>query len=135
MSVDGQPATAHGAGNDRRSWLRRLLPVVVIVLAMAVVFAMGWHRYLTLETLVRHRAVLDGFITAHYALAVAAFIGKAATAQIDPPLAAIVALVALVASPIGAWVSIRTHPALLMRILAAVVIIAALRMAASAAFG
>ena len=67
--------------------------------------------------------------------AVAAFIGKAATAQIDPPLAAIVALVALVASPIGAWVSIRTQPALLMRILAAVVIIAALRMAASAVFG
>ena len=67
--------------------------------------------------------------------AVAAFIGKAATAQIDPPLAAIVALVALVASPIGAWVSIRTQPALLMRILAAVVVIAALRMAASAVFG
>jgi len=67
--------------------------------------------------------------------AAAALIGKAATAQIDPPLAAIVALVALVASPIGAWVSIRTHPQLLMRILAAVVIIAALRMAASAMFG
>jgi len=28
-------------------------------------------------------------------------------AQIDPPLAAIVAVVALIASPIGAWVSIR----------------------------
>jgi len=67
--------------------------------------------------------------------AVAALIGKAATAQIDPPLAAIVALVALVASPIGAWVSIRTQPQLLLRILAAVVIIAALRMAASAVFG
>src|SRR5438094_9313341 len=56
--------------------------------------------------------------------AVAALIGKAATAQIDPPLAAIVALVALVASPIGAWVSIRTPPQLLMRILAAVALIA-----------
>ncbi len=67
--------------------------------------------------------------------AVAALIGKAATAQIDPPLATIVALVALVASPIGAWVSIRTQPQLLLRILAAVVIIAALRMAASAVFG
>ena len=67
--------------------------------------------------------------------AVAAFIGKAATAQIDPPLAAIVALVALVASPIGAWVSIRTRPELLMKVLAAIVVIAALRMAASAVFG
>ncbi|HEV8656590.1 MAG TPA: sulfite exporter TauE/SafE family protein [Candidatus Limnocylindria bacterium] len=67
--------------------------------------------------------------------AVAALIGKAATAQVDPPLATIVAVVALVASPIGAWVSIRTQPQLLMKILAAVVIVAALRMAASAVFG
>jgi uncharacterized membrane protein YfcA len=67
--------------------------------------------------------------------AVAALVGKAATAQIDPPLAAIVAVVALVASPIGAWVSIRTQPALLMKILAVVVIVAALRMAASAILG
>jgi len=67
--------------------------------------------------------------------AVAALIGKAATAQVDPPLAAIVAIVALVASPIGAWVSIRTQPQILMRVLAAVVVIAALRMAATAIFG
>lgn len=67
--------------------------------------------------------------------AVAALIGKAATAQIDPPLATIVAIVALIASPIGAWVSIRTQPQVLMKILAAVVIVAALRMAVTAIFG
>jgi uncharacterized membrane protein YfcA len=67
--------------------------------------------------------------------AVAALIGKAATAQIDPPLAAIVAVSALVASPIGAWLSVRTQPQLLLRILAAVVIVAAIRMAASAVLG
>jgi uncharacterized membrane protein YfcA len=67
--------------------------------------------------------------------AVAALIGKAATAQVDPPLAALVAITALVASPMGAWVSIRTQPHVLMRLLAAVVIVAALRMAASAVFG
>jgi uncharacterized membrane protein YfcA len=67
--------------------------------------------------------------------AVAAFIGKAATAQIDPPLATLVAIVALVASPIGAWLSIRTHPQVLMKVLAAVVIVAALRIAATAVFG
>jgi uncharacterized membrane protein YfcA len=67
--------------------------------------------------------------------AIATFIGKAATAQIDPPLASIVAVTALVASPIGAWVSVRTHPQVLMKILAAVVIVAALRMAVSAVFG
>jgi uncharacterized membrane protein YfcA len=67
--------------------------------------------------------------------AVAALIGKAATAQIDLPLATIVAVSALVASPIGAWLSVRTQPKLLLRILAAVVIVAAVRMAASAVFG
>jgi uncharacterized protein len=67
--------------------------------------------------------------------AVAALIGKAATAQIDPPLATVVAITALVASPIGAWVSIRTHPQVLLKILAAVVVVAALRMAATAVFG
>jgi uncharacterized membrane protein YfcA len=67
--------------------------------------------------------------------AVAALIGKAATAQIDLPLATIVAVSALVASPIGAWLSVRTQPQLLLRILAAVVIVAAVRMAASAVFG
>jgi len=67
--------------------------------------------------------------------AVAALIGKAATAQIDPPLATIVAVTALLASPIGAWVSVRTHPQVLMKLLAGVVIVAALRMAVSALFG
>jgi uncharacterized membrane protein YfcA len=67
--------------------------------------------------------------------AVAALIGKAATAQIDPPHATLVAVTALVASPIGAWLSVRTRPQLLLRLLAAVVIVAAIRMAASAVFG
>lgn len=66
--------------------------------------------------------------------AVAALIGKWATAQIDPPLATIVALTALVASPLGARTSIRTRPHVLMKVLAVVVIVAALRMAASAIF-
>src|SRR5206468_727398 len=57
--------------------------------------------------------------------AVAALVGKAATAQIDPPLAAIVFVAALVASPIGAAVSVRTQPRLLLLILAVVVALGA----------
>ena len=59
--------------------------------------------------------------------AVAALIGKAATAQIDPPLAAIVFVSALVASPVGAAVSVRTQPRALLAILAVIVILAAIR--------
>jgi len=67
--------------------------------------------------------------------AVAALIGKAATAQIDPPLAAIVFVSALVASPIGAAVSIRTQPRALLAILSVVVILAAVRIALTAVTG
>jgi uncharacterized membrane protein YdjX (TVP38/TMEM64 family) len=65
-------ATLDGAGRSR---LRRLLPIGLIAAAMVLVFAMGWHRYLSLETLVRHRAALDTFVHANFCLAVAAFIG------------------------------------------------------------
>lgn len=61
--------------------------------------------------------------------AIAALVGKAATAQVDPLLAAIVVVVAVVASPIGAAVSQRTHPRVLMLLLAAIIALAGLRMA------
>jgi uncharacterized membrane protein YfcA len=67
--------------------------------------------------------------------AVAALIGKAATAQIDPPLAAIVFVAALVASPIGAAVSVRTQPRALLVILSGIVILAAIRIAVTAVTG
>jgi uncharacterized membrane protein YfcA len=67
--------------------------------------------------------------------AVAALIGKAATAQIDPPLAAIVFVSALVASPIGAAVSVRTQPRALLAILSVIVMLAAIRIAFTAITG
>lgn len=67
--------------------------------------------------------------------AVAALVGKAATAQIDPPLAAIVFVSALVASPIGAAVSVRTQPRALLAILAVIVMLAAIRIAVTAVTG
>jgi hypothetical protein len=67
--------------------------------------------------------------------AVAALIGKAATAQIDPPLAAIVFVSALVASPVGAAVSVRAQPRLLLAILSIVVMVAAVRIAVTAVTG
>jgi uncharacterized membrane protein YfcA len=67
--------------------------------------------------------------------AVAALIGKAATAQIDPLLGAIVFGTALVASPIGAAVSVRTQPRILLVVLSVVVVLAAVRIAFSAIVG
>jgi hypothetical protein len=67
--------------------------------------------------------------------AIAAFIGKAATEQVDARLAAIVVVAAFVASPIGAWVSVRTRTDVLLRVLAVIVALAALRIAWSAIAG
>lgn len=67
--------------------------------------------------------------------AFAALIGKAATAQIDPPLALIVLGAAVVSSPIGAAVSQRARPGLLMRLLAVVVFLSGIRMAWQAITG
>ena len=65
--------------------------------------------------------------------AAAALVGKAATAQIEPVLGALVFLSALVISPLGAAVSVRTPTRALTTVLAVIVVAAALRIAWSAA--
>src|SRR5438046_606351 len=67
--------------------------------------------------------------------AVASLVGNAATAQVDPPLAAIVFVTALVASPLGAAVSVRTQPRALLAILAVIVMLAAIRITLTAVAG
>jgi len=62
-------------------------------------------------------------------------VGKAATAQVDPPLATIVFVAALVASPVGAAVSMRAQPRVLLWALSAIVGLAALRIAVTALAG
>jgi uncharacterized membrane protein YdjX (TVP38/TMEM64 family) len=54
--------------------LRRLLPLAVVAGLTGLVLAMGWHRELSLENLVRYRATLDTFVTVHGLAAVAAFV-------------------------------------------------------------
>jgi uncharacterized membrane protein YdjX (TVP38/TMEM64 family) len=65
---------ASTAGHPGRLTAQRVAPLAAIVLIGATVFALGWHRYLTLETLVHHRAALADFVSSHYAAALAAFV-------------------------------------------------------------
>jgi uncharacterized membrane protein YdjX (TVP38/TMEM64 family) len=59
---------------SKRLPVRKLLPLAVIVALAAILWVSGLHHYVTLETLVHHRALIDGFITAHYAAAIAAYV-------------------------------------------------------------
>jgi uncharacterized membrane protein YdjX (TVP38/TMEM64 family) len=54
--------------------LRRMAPLAAILVLIAFVYAMGWHREISLETLVRHRASIEAFIHQHYATALALFV-------------------------------------------------------------
>ena len=73
MQADGN-ASPDG-GSRRGIPFGRLIPLAALVAIAALVFAMGWHRALSLETLVRHRAALVSFVDAHLVAALAAFIG------------------------------------------------------------
>jgi uncharacterized membrane protein YdjX (TVP38/TMEM64 family) len=58
----------------RSSAIRRLAPLVAIVLLAAIVLALGWHRQLSLETLERHHAAIHGFIDQNKPAAIGAYI-------------------------------------------------------------
>jgi uncharacterized membrane protein YdjX (TVP38/TMEM64 family) len=62
-----------GAGSPKLS-LRRLVPVVAIVVVSGTVIAMGWHRQLSFETLVRHHEALREFIAMHELAAVGGYV-------------------------------------------------------------
>ena len=74
MALQHRSAAEPGAGCVFRARLRRFAPIAVIALAMVAVFATGAHRYISLETLVRHRMAIDAFISEHAVAAVAVFV-------------------------------------------------------------
>jgi len=62
------------------AWLKRLWPLALLIAATAVVFAMGWHRYLSIEVLAENRAALRGYIEANMLLSLAVFVAVYAAA-------------------------------------------------------
>lgn len=53
--------------------LGRFLPLALVVVAAATAVSLGWHRQLSLESLVRHRGEIDAFVAAHVVAALAAY--------------------------------------------------------------
>jgi uncharacterized membrane protein YdjX (TVP38/TMEM64 family) len=59
---------------DRPPAFGRLIPLGAILAMTAFAVAMGWHRHVSLEMLVRHRASIEELVAAHRAVAILAFI-------------------------------------------------------------
>jgi uncharacterized membrane protein YdjX (TVP38/TMEM64 family) len=73
MPAEKRRETTPGTGTERRH-LRRFAPLAVIAAVTILVLAMGWHRELSLENLVHHRAALDAFVAGHGLAALATFV-------------------------------------------------------------
>jgi uncharacterized membrane protein YdjX (TVP38/TMEM64 family) len=67
MTVDDTAPRARGG-------LLRWLPLLLILAGLATAFAMGWHKYLSFETLKAQRAALAAFVAAQPLIAVGAFV-------------------------------------------------------------
>jgi len=77
----------------RRARLARLAIALVFGGAIAAFFALGGHRYLTLDTVKMHRDTLLAFTEAHYALAFAgAFVAYTAAVAFSIPGAVLLSL-------------------------------------------
>jgi uncharacterized membrane protein YdjX (TVP38/TMEM64 family) len=72
MTAENDPPTV-GAGSPKVA-MRRLCPLIVVLVVSGVVVAMGWHRQLSFETLVRHHDALREFIALHEPAAVGAYV-------------------------------------------------------------
>jgi uncharacterized membrane protein YdjX (TVP38/TMEM64 family) len=58
----------------RRSWLRRLLPVIVLVVIALLIFALDLDNYLSFDTLRENRETLTSFVAEHVLLAALVYI-------------------------------------------------------------
>jgi len=70
---NGPPSPAAGAACPRLS-LRRLAPLIVVIVVSVGVIAFGWHRQISFEQVARHHEALSAFIAMHELQAVAAYI-------------------------------------------------------------
>ena len=74
MSDYKHPSSAAASAGHSKFPLRRLVPLIIVIAASAAVFAMGWQRQLSFESLVRHHEALRAFIAAHEVSALVAYV-------------------------------------------------------------
>jgi uncharacterized membrane protein YdjX (TVP38/TMEM64 family) len=70
----GRKAAISGMTGRPGHGLRRFVPLAAIIVLAIAVYAMGWHRALSLESLVRHHAGLSDLVDRHVFLALIAYV-------------------------------------------------------------
>lgn len=55
--------------------IKKILPLLLIIIAATIFFSMGWHRYLSLDSLAENSDFLKNWIVGNYFLSVFIFIG------------------------------------------------------------
>jgi hypothetical protein len=53
--------------------IRRIGPLAIVAIIAVTATGVGWHRALSLETVMRHRTAIDGFIATHWVVAPSAY--------------------------------------------------------------
>ena len=71
MSNDTNSAASTAKNNPLKTWG----PLIAIAALMGLVFAMGWHKYLSLEQLGRNYGALSAYISDNLVLSLLAFSG------------------------------------------------------------
>lgn len=71
MNDDAKAHSSAGGGN----WIKRLLPLVILVCVAVLVISMGWYKYLTLQHIADNRDLLKSYIKENYVLTLLAFMG------------------------------------------------------------
>ena len=65
--------TSSSRTDKPRFSVKRLLPLIILLIAMTVVFWQGWHSYLSFSKIVEHESVLKRFVDDHLLLAILAY--------------------------------------------------------------
>jgi uncharacterized membrane protein YdjX (TVP38/TMEM64 family) len=68
-----EPVPPEAGERPRTIQLRRYLPLAVVAALTVLVVALGWHRELSLENLVKYRSEIDQFIADHRVAAIGVF--------------------------------------------------------------
>jgi len=69
----GPPQAEIGKAIPRKSWLRRLMPLIVLAAAAALILSQGWHNLISFQQLALNQQALQGWINDNLLGALAAY--------------------------------------------------------------